>query len=210
MSDEKVSNSPNPDEVTEALEALPEADEAAVEGSEEGKEQETVSAELLIQLENARKEARENWEKLLRTQAEMENLRRRTQKELQDAHKFALEKFTRELLPVLDSLELGIQAASSDAAVGDDVAKLREGAELTLQQFRSVLEKFNIVAVDPLGERFNPELHQAMAMQPSEEADANTVIKVFQKGYLLNERLLRPAMVVVAQAAQTVRVDEQA
>ncbi|MCI0733891.1 MAG: nucleotide exchange factor GrpE [Methylococcaceae bacterium] len=183
-----------------------ESEENAVVESEPA----NVPPELLAaELEEARKEARDNWEKMLRTQAELENLRRRTQKDLQDAHKFALEKFSRELLPVLDSLELGIEAAASGAAESDTV-KLREGAELTLRQFRSVLEKFNIESVDPIGEVFNPEFHQAMAMEPSAESEANTVIRVFQKGYLLNQRLLRPAMVVVACAAEPVKIDEQA
>jgi molecular chaperone GrpE len=144
----------------------------------------------------------------MRTQAEMENLRRRSEKELQNAHKYALEKFAKELLLVVDSLELGIQAAAGDSP---EVAKLREGSELTLKQFRAVLEKFNIQPVDPLGQKFNPELHQAMAMEPSASAEPNTVVKVFQKGYVLNDRLLRPAMVVIAQAmAEQPRVDEKA
>lgn len=209
MSDEKESKPAVPEEETGALEAPAESEENSVEEVE----QEAVSPEVLAtELEEARKEARENWEKWLRAQAELENLRRRTQKELQDAHKFALEKFSRELLSVVDSLELGIEAANTDAGGGDavDVVKLREGAELTLRQFRSALEKFNIETVNPIGEMFNPEFHQAMAMEPSQDAEPNTVIRVFQKGYLLNGRLLRPAMVVVARAAEPVKIDEQA
>lgn len=141
--------------------------------------------------------AEENWEKFIRTQAEMENLKRRAEKDIQNAHKFALEKFARELLTVVDSLELGLQAAATD---NPGVEKLREGMELTLKQLLSVLEKFNVTGIDPVGEKFNPDLHQAMAMQPSNEAPPNTVIRVFQKGYLLNDRLLRPSMVVVAQS----------
>ncbi|MGH8549439.1 MAG: nucleotide exchange factor GrpE [Methylococcales bacterium] len=207
MSDEKESKLSVQEDSTEALEGPGESEENAVEESEQ---EEAISPELLAaELAEARKEARDNWEKLLRTQAELENLRRRTQKELQDAHKFALEKFSRELLPVLDSLELGIEAASSGAGDGE-LVKLLEGSELTLRQFKSVLEKFNIETVDPIGEFFNPEFHQAMAMEPSAEAEANTVIRVFQKGYLLSQRLLRPAMVVVARAAEPVKIDEQA
>lgn len=164
--------------------------------------------QLAADLAQARMSAEENWDKLVRMQAEMENLRRRTEKDLQNAHKYALEKFAKELLVVLDSLELGIQAATGDAP---EVAKLREGNELTLKQFRSVLEKFNIVAVEPLGQKFNPDVHQAMAMEPSATAEPNTVVKVFQKGYVLNDRLLRPAMVVIAQAvAEPPHVDEKA
>lgn len=198
MSDEKETAISVEEDLSEALEGLEGSEQNVVEGESD---QSSVSTELLAgQLEEARKEARDNWEQLLRTRAELENLRRRTQKELQDAHKFALERFCRELLPVLDSLELGIEAAVSDAA-GGELVKLREGSELTLRQFKAALQKFNIETVDPIGEIFNPEFHQAMAMEPSAEVEANTVIKVFQKGYLLNQRLLRPAMVVVARAA---------
>jgi molecular chaperone GrpE len=207
MSEEKESNSPDKEEVIEALEGPENGEEQAVEEPED----DIVSPEVLAaELEDARKEARENWEKLLRAQAEVENLRRRTQRELQDAHKYALEKFAKELLPVMDSLELGIEAASSSEVASEDIDKHREGSELTLQQFKSVFEKFNIETVDPVGEAFNPEFHQAMAMEPNNEVEPNTVVKVFQKGYLLNQRLLRPAMVVVAQAAEPAKIDEQA
>jgi molecular chaperone GrpE len=194
-----------------AKEKLPEkeqvASEVAVEAEETGAEA-TPIEQLAEQLVTATRKAEENWDKFIRTQAEMENLRRRSEKELQNAHKYALEKFAKELLLVVDSLELGIQAASGDSP---DLAKLREGSELTLKQFRAVLEKFNIQPVDPLGQRFNPELHQAMAMETSASAEPNTVVKVFQKGYVLNDRLLRPAMVVIAQpVAEQPRVDEKA
>ncbi|QSA97697.1 nucleotide exchange factor GrpE [Methylococcus sp. EFPC2] len=170
---------------------------------------ETVGVEQLIaQLEAATQKAEENWDKLVRAQAEMENLRRRTEKELQSAHKYALEKFAKELLAVVDSLELGIQAAAGDAP---EVAKLREGNELTLKQLQSALERFNVLPVDPAGQKFNPEHHQAMAVEPTVGAEPGTVVKVFQKGYLLNDRLLRPAMVVIAQPpAEDVHLDEQA
>ncbi|MEY2700737.1 MAG: GrpE protein [Pseudomonadota bacterium] len=162
-------------------------------------------------LDAANQRADENWEKFVRLQAEMDNLRRRTEKDLQNAHKFALEKFSRELLAVVDSLELGIQAASGSGDAGD-VSRLLEGAELTLRQLLSVLEKFGVQTLNPVGDRFNPEQHQAMAMEPSSDMAHGHVIRVFQKGYLLNERLLRPALVVVAQAQQNdaPRIDEQA
>ena len=152
-----------------------------------------TSAEIL----EANQRAEENWEKFLRTQAELENLKRRSDKDLQNAHRFAIEKFARELLAVADSLELGLSVDTSEAL---EVQKLREGMELTLKQLRDTFSKFGVIVIDPLGQKFNPELHQAMAMQPTDEAESNTVIKVFQKGYTLNERLLRPAMVVVAQS----------
>lgn len=147
-------------------------------------------------LTTAEQKAQENWDKVLRTQADLENIKRRSEKDLQNAHKFGIEKFARELLPVADSLELGL---SVETAGSPEVHKLREGMELTLKQLLSSLEKFNVVQVDPEGEKFNPEWHQAMAMQPTDEAEPNTVLKVYQKGYLLSDRLLRPAMVVVAQ-----------
>jgi molecular chaperone GrpE len=142
--------------------------------------------------------AQENWDKVLRIQAEMENLKRRTQKDLDDARKYALTSFSKELLPVLDSLVLGLQAATGD---GEDVQKFREGSELTLRQLETAFTKFNITEINPVGEVFNAEQHQAMVMQAVEGAEPNTVVNVFQKGYLLNGRLLRPALVVVAKAA---------
>jgi molecular chaperone GrpE len=174
-----------------------------VADAEEG--QEVSVAELQQQLEQARRKAEENWNKAVRVQADMENLKRRTQKDLENAHKFALEKFARELLTVMDSLELGIQAANSDAP---EVVKLREGSELTIKQFESVFAKFNIEVIDPIGQPFDPEHHQAMSMQPSPEFEPNTVMKVFQKGYLLNGRLIRPATVVVAKAAENVQKED--
>ena len=166
--------------------------------AEEVEAEEVSIPELQKQLAQAEKKATENWDKVLRIQAEMDNLKRRTQKDLDSAHKYGLEKFAKELLNVIDSLELGIHAATSDAP---EVVKLKEGSELTIKQFETVFAKFNIEAIDPIGQPFNPEFHQAMSMQPAEDAEPNTVINVFQKGYVLNGRLIRPAMVVIAQAA---------
>jgi molecular chaperone GrpE len=162
-------------------------------------EHEYTIEELKTELEEARQKANENWDKAVRTQAEMENLKKRTQKDLEDARKYALTSFTKEILPVFDSLVLGLQAATGDS---EEVKKFREGSELTIKQFEALFAKFNIVAVDPMGQPFNPEQHQAMLMQEVEGAEPNTVVNVFQKGYLLNGRLLRPAMVVVAKAAE--------
>jgi molecular chaperone GrpE len=132
----------------------------------------------------------------MRSKAEMDNLRKRHQRDLENAHKFALENFSNALLQVRDSLELGHQAAQDDEA---DVAKLREGTELTLKLMADVMDKFGVEQVDPEGQPFNPEYHQAMSMVPAAEAEPNSVVQVVQKGYLLNGRLLRPAMVIVAQ-----------
>lgn len=175
--------------------------------TEVGEHEYTVE-ELKKELEEAKQKANDSWDKAVRVQAEMENLKRRTQKDLEDAHKFALTSFAKDLLPVLDSMILGLQAATGDS---EDVKKFREGSELTIKQFEALFTKFNIVTIDPMGQPFNPELHQAMIMQEVEGAEANTVVNVFQKGYMLNGRLLRPAMVVVAKAAEKPsQVDEQA
>ncbi len=178
----------------------------------ESEQTEVSVEELQNQLEEAQKKTQDNWDKALRAQAEMENMKRRTQKDLENAHKFGLEKFAKELLGVIDSLELGIQAVAGDSP---EAAKLKEGSELTLKQFEAVFKKFNIEALDATGKPFNPEQHQAMSMQPSNEHAPNTVLNVFQKGYLLNGRLLRPAMVVVAKADEQrpddgIKIDEQA
>jgi len=166
-----------------------------------GGEDESVSQvsvdELTQQLVTAQEEAASNWDKVLRIQAEMENIKRRSQKDIENAHKFALVDFAKELLTVIDSLELGLQAATESSP---EIAKIREGNELTLKQFQSVFSKFNIERVDPVGEKFNPEQHQAISMQESADVEPNTVVEVFQKGYLLNGRILRAAMVIVAKA----------
>lgn len=175
-------------------------------------EHEFTVEELQKALHEAEHKAQENWDKAVRVQAEMENLKRRTQKDLEDAHKFALASFAKELLTVLDSLVLGLQAASGDS---EEVKKFREGSELTIKQFESAFAKFKIETIDPIGQPFNAEQHQAMVMQEIEGAAPNSVVNVFQKGYMLNGRLLRPAMVVVAKAPEkkptdTPNIDEQA
>lgn len=150
-------------------------------------------------------------ERLLRSQAEMENLRRRTERELENAHKYALEKISGELLIVRDSLELGLVAAKKPD-VG--IASVNEGVELTLRQLISAMEKHGIKQINPLHEKFNPELHQAMSVQETADVEPNHVVAVFQCGYTLNDRLLRPALVVVSKAAsggqQSAPIDETA
>lgn len=187
-----------------------------MDNDEDIEQVEEISFEdLEKQLKQTEKKAEENWDKAVRTQAAMENLKRRTQKDLENAHKYGLEKFAKELLSVIDSLELGIQASTSD---DPEVIALRQGSELTIKQFEAVFAKFNIEALDPTGEAFNPELHQAMAMQPNTDVEPNTVLNVFQKGYILNGRLIRPAMVVVSKASEppvapegdSINLDEQA
>ncbi len=160
---------------------------------------EALIEELTNELAAAEQKAQDNWDRALRIQAEMENLKRRTQKDLEDTHKYALTGFAKDLLPVLDSLELGLQAATGES---EEVNKFREGSELTIKQFETVFTKYNVVTINPMGEAFNAEQHQAVVMQEVENAAPNTVVSVFQKGYMLNGRLLRPAMVVVAKAPE--------
>jgi molecular chaperone GrpE len=160
---------------------------------------------LQQQLAEAEAKAKEHWDQLLRVKAEQENLRRRHEREVENAHKYALERFAQELLPVIDSLEMGAEAAAADGAT---LEKVREGTELTLKMLLSTMDKFGIKAVHPEGEPFNPEYHQAMSMLESPEHAANTVMNVMQKGYTLNERLIRPAMVVVSKG--TAGADQKA
>ncbi|WP_428606160.1 nucleotide exchange factor GrpE [Sedimenticola sp.] len=180
---------------------------AEVEASQEPSAAETQTPEeLTLLLEDARAKADEHWDQLVRTQAQMDNLRKRQERELENAHKYALERFVNELLPVRDSMEMGLAATSDENATIDH---LREGTTLTLKLLSDVMEKFNVVQINPEGQPFDPELHQAMSMQPRSDVPPNTVVVVVQKGYTLNGRLVRPAMVMVSQA-EPGQVDEQA
>lgn len=138
--------------------------------------------------------ADENWNNYLRAAAELENVRKRSARDVDNARKFALDRFGADLLAVRDSLELGLQAD-----VSADAELLKKGSEATLNLLTQTMERFGIAEVDPQGEPFDPELHEAMTMQPSAEVEPGSVLTVFQKGYTLNGRLLRPARVVVAQ-----------
>ncbi|MEO1888935.1 MAG: nucleotide exchange factor GrpE [Cycloclasticus sp.] len=170
----------------------------------------TEEINLEAELETAKTAASDNWDKLLLAKAEVENIRRRTQKDIEKAHRFSIEKFAKDMLPVVDSLEMGL-AASNESDV--DASALKEGMELTYKQLISSLEKSGVVQVDPEGETFSPDLHQAISVVPSPDHAPNTVMQVFQKGYTLNGRLLRPAMVIVTPSeppAGTKKIDEQA
>ena len=157
-----------------------------------GEDGEVTIESLQAELETVRASADKNWDTVLRMKADADNQRKRSEKQVQDAHKFAVQKFVSELLPVADSLEMGMAAEG-------DIEKIREGMKLTMDVFNSSMAKFSVEAVEPLGEKFNPELHQAMAMQPSEEYEEGHVSAVMQKGYTLNGRLVRPAMVMVVK-----------
>ncbi|GDX85337.1 protein GrpE [Methylococcaceae bacterium] len=183
---------------TEENLVMPEIEIDLNEGNTEVDEHEYTIDELKVELAETKQAVNNANDKMLRTFAEMENLKRRMQKDLEDAHKFGLTKFASEMLPVLDSLFMGLQLAMGDS---DEVNRFREGCELTIKQFESAFEKFNIITVDPTGMPFNAEHHQAMMAQFIEGTEPNTVINVLQKGYLLNGRLLRPAMVIVTKAA---------
>jgi len=145
----------------------------------------------------------------LRAQAEMQNVRRRAEQDVEKARKFALERFVKELLPVVDGLEKAVENSVADEAGDERVARIHEGAEMTLNMFVSVLEKFSVQQVNPLGAPFDPQQHEAMSMVDAPDAEPNSVVAVMQKGYMLNDRLVRPAMVVVARP-QSEKVDEKA
>lgn len=151
---------------------------------------------LAAKVESLEKSLAEARDQALRASAEAQNVRRRAEQEAEKARKFALEKFVKELLPVIDSLEKALQSMQEEASEAH-----REGVAMTLKMQRDVLAKFGVEEVEPQGEPFDPQLHEAMAMVPNPEMDPNTVMDVMQKGYLLNGRLVRPAMVVVSQKA---------
>ena len=152
--------------------------------------------DLESQLQEAQQSAKDNWDKLLRSQAEMENLKRRTTKDLENAHKFALDGFVKALLEVSDSLTMGIKSAKDEKAT---IETTTEGLELTMKVFNSTLEKFGVESINPVDEKFDPELHEAVTMVPMPDKKSNTVLEVIQTGFTLNGRLVRPALVIVVQ-----------
>ncbi len=164
--------------------------------SESAKEADVSPEKLTLLLEDARAKADDHWQALLRAKAEIDNLRKRSRRDVENAHKFGLEKFVAEVLPVLDSMELGLSAASEE---GVDTEKVREGLELTLRMLQAAVDKFGVSEVNPEGEKFDPERHQAMTMQETDAVEPGTVVSVIQKGYVLNDRLVRPALVIVAK-----------
>lgn len=202
--DARFEASPRP--VTES--SVSEGDNAEAAGAENiGAEREEAGSvgvspeaeleKLRAQLDVAQSKADTNWDMLLRSRAEVENLQRRHERELHAAHKFAIDNFVRELLQVWDSLELGHSAAQDEKV---DVAKLKEGTELTLKLLGDVMRRFGVEQIDPQGQPFNPDQQQAISMQPRDDMAPGTVVTVVQKGYSLNGRLVRPAMVVVSQS----------
>lgn len=150
--------------------------------------------ELQTKLTEAEEKANQYWERMLRMQAETENLQRRVERDIANAHKYSLEKFVVELLPIIDSLERAVDISTDGSA-----ASVIEGVDLTLKMFYASLAKFGVLPVDPLSEAFNPELHQAVSTQVDAAVKPGTVVKVLQKGFLLNNRLIRPALVIVSK-----------
>jgi molecular chaperone GrpE len=172
----------------------PEQDPVVTGGDSAPADAEQLAAELA----EAKAQLAEAREAQLRAFAEMENVRKRTQRDVEAAHRYGVERFASDMIPVRDTLELGIAAAGSAA----ESAKLIEGMQATLRMIDKAFEKAGIQVVDPVGERFNPEFHEAMATQPSADQAPGTVLTVVQKGYVLNGRLLRPARVLIAKAPE--------
>lgn len=181
-------------------------EEQAVESNEdasvaaENEENDSVNEAL----EAAQQEIADLKDQMLRLQADSQNIRRRAELDVEKAHKFGLEKFASEMINVVDNLERGLAAAPEEEAT----KAIRDGMEMTLSGLISALERFQVIGVNPEGESFNPELHQAMSMVENAEVAPNTVLAVMQKGYTLHGRLLRPAMVMVSKGAS--KIDEQA
>ena len=191
-------SAPNGDAATEAHAEEQVAEPGAPESEPVTEAQEQAldeASELRQENERLKMEARENIDKALRATAELENIRKRAARDVENAHKYALERFINGLLPVIDSMELGINASQS----AEDIGSLREGMDLTLKMLFDCLEKFGVQVIDPGDEKFDPNRHEAVSMQELEGRDSGQVVSVMQKGYELNGRLVRPAMVVVAK-----------
>lgn len=155
--------------------------------------------ELMRKLNEAEGKVNQHWERILRMQAENENTARRVERDIANAHKYALDRFVTELLPIIDSLELCVSNISEETQ--EKAGSIIEGVHLTLKMFYAAMEKFGIKQVNPISEPFNPEYQQAISMQVDASVTPGTVLSVLQKGYSLNNRLIRPALVVVAKAA---------
>lgn len=180
----------NAERPEKSVEEAPE-DGSATEEQPAEAPQATTDPEDALAAAEAR--ADENWDRYLRTAAELENVRKRAARDVENAHKFALERFAKELLAVRDTLEMGLAAADNAT-----VESLIEGKNATFKLLTTVMGQFGIDEIDPVGEPFDPEFHEAISMQPSDSVEPGSVATVVQKGYSLNGRLLRPAMVIVA------------
>jgi molecular chaperone GrpE len=172
------------------MQETPEFTNPDLQPSQDGGE---AGSDLEQRLKQAEQTAQEHYDAWLRAKAECDNFRKRSQTEIANAHKFAVENFASELVPVKDSLEAAL------ASEHPTVESLRSGVEMTLKQLKSVFDKFNLKEIDPTGQKFDPHQHQAIGTVES-DAEPNTVVQVLQKGYLLHDRVVRPALVIVAKA----------
>ena len=189
-----VENS-KPEDQVEATEAAEQVEEPAIE-VETAAEVAMQASELEQQIEELTDQLAQAKDQVLRTHAESQNIKRRAEQDVEKAHKFALDKFVGELIPVMDSLEKGMESA--EQAEGNHEGIL-EGMRLIQKQFLDAMNKFKVEQVNPVGEPFDPNFHQAISMVPNPDMESNTVMDVFQKGYTLHGRVVRPAMVVVTQ-----------
>jgi molecular chaperone GrpE len=179
--------------------------------SEEGNADETADAvdplkDLEEKVTEAQAEARENHDRMLRLAAEFENYKKRTNREMEDLKKYATENLIRQLLTIVDNLERAIASASADNQNGQGVI---DGVALTLAEVMKILEKHNVSPIESLGVPFDPSFHQAMCQEESDEHPPNTVVQEYQKGYMIHDRLLRPAMVVVSKTTQNGQTNEK-
>ncbi|MCZ4251587.1 nucleotide exchange factor GrpE [Pseudoalteromonas shioyasakiensis] len=190
-------------ELNEEFEQMQAEVEAAEKAAEQvDGEEMSLEAEIALlhsELEAAKQTINDQKDSVVRAAADVENMRRRAAQDVEKAHKFALEKFANELLPVIDNLERAIEFSDKE---NEQLKPVLEGIEMTVKSFNDAVSKFGVEIVNPQGEQFNPEFHQAMSIQPSNDVAPNTVLAVMQKGYTLNGRLLRPAMVMVSKEAE--------
>lgn len=187
--------------VTEKSEAPSKSDETTSGdqgGSSEGKATSSTDSESLEslkqELEETRRKAAENWDLFLRARADADNIRRRAMLDVENAHKYGIEKFAKEILLVVDSLDHGLSATSEEGEKG-----LREGLELTYKLLLDTLEKFGIKQINPIGESFDPMFHEALSSQANADVEPNKILVVIQKGFTLQDRMLRPARVIVSR-----------
>ncbi len=165
----------------------------------------TVTEEKITALEE---KVNENWNKAVQAMAELDNVRKRAERDVANAHKYGVEKLLKELVPIIDSLEQALSSQVDNIEENEAVNAMKQGIQLTLQLFSDVMAKFGVHQIDPLGKPFDPNHHEAMSMQDAPDAPPGSVIAVFQKGFLLNERVIRPARVIVAKGSVK-KVDEE-
>ena len=190
--DEQHDLATEPGEDAELEDVVPHATDDEANAADGNEDEESLE----VQLDKAQQTVKDYWDQMMRLRAEIENNRKRAERDIENAHKYATRGLLEDLLPVVDSMEMGQVAAMAENAT---LESIREGSEMTMNMFVQVLEKNGLQPVNPLGEKFDPEKHQAISMTEVEGAESNTVVEVMQKGFLLNDRVVRPAMVVVAK-----------